>query len=62
MDHRLHLSESKIVDGGVVVWRYRAFCSCHWYQKWATRYRNVALEHYETHIQEIENNGITKAD
>lgn len=47
--HKLFLAESRIVDGGVVVWSYRAFCRCNWSQQWATRERDVALRAYQAH-------------
>lgn len=47
--HRLHLAEAKLVDGGVVVFTWQAFCRCGWSMSYPTRYEHKAHAAYEQH-------------
>lgn len=49
--HHLSLAEWRVVDGGVVVYRYQAFCRCYWSQRWPTGERSTAVQAYEDHVR-----------
>lgn len=48
--HVLHMSERKLVDGGVVVWEYQAFCTCYWSQRYPTRKLETAMRAFRAHL------------
>lgn len=49
--HELHLAEWREVNGGVVVWRYQAFCTCYWSQRFPTYERDRALQAHADHAR-----------
>lgn len=48
-EHRLHLASWRVVDGGVVVYRYQAFCHCYWSQRWPVSSAQTAIDAWNAH-------------
>lgn len=51
--HELHLAEWRVVDGGVVVMRWQAFCHCYWSQRWPAEHREAAVKAHADHVAEV---------
>lgn len=50
LPHKLYVSDSKLVDGGVVVHSYTAMCACGWKSRPKTQ-MDSASEAWERHIE-----------
>jgi hypothetical protein len=48
--HELHLADTRIVDGGVVVHAYQAFCHCYWSQRFPSYDETVARGLHAEHV------------
>lgn len=48
--HHLSLASWKIMDGGVVEWRFQSFCKCYWSQPYPTSSKEAAEGAYEAHL------------
>jgi hypothetical protein len=48
--HELHLADTQVASGGVVVHRYMAFCHCHWSQRFWCDDETVARGLHAQHV------------